>query len=303
MLKDSSRQQEYINDIIYRCKFFQDTQVWPLRNELDYNGWLGNFHKTEEKYLAAVILSFYIYYSKALILKLCADTLSCVCSLIRSQNSYSAHHDFFTFYYTFPTGKEKPFTKSGAVFMRMLTNKFGVSNDKIMDLKSISDKVLSSTIPLNIVILDDFIGSGKQCCDSFSSSLFSLAIKRNPIHNIILAPLICNKIGYDNIREAYPNIMIATAHLLGEEYNLFSKSCICWRGDDELYNAGTSLILEKSEELGIPSDGRREIDAKGYAEQGLAISFSHGTPDAVPGIFYFDKNGWNNLVSRPYTID
>lgn len=41
-------------------------------------------------------------------------------------------------------------------------------------------------------------------------------------------------------------------------------------------------------------------DEKGFNKQGLAIAFEHGTPDAIPALFYWETEDWTPLINKVY---
>ena len=54
--------------------------------------------------------------------------------------------------------------------------------------------------------------------------------------------------------------------------------------------------------LNIPfTNGGQVNDVKGYREQGLALAFEHGIPDACPPIFYWETGDWKPLMNRVYS--
>lgn len=61
------------------------------------------------------------------------------------------------------------------------------------------------------------------------------------------------------------------------------------------------LIERKSLDLGIPFTGGSDvIDVQGYKQQGLALAFAHGMPDACPPIFYWETSTWKPLMNKVY---
>ena len=120
-------------------------------------------------------------------------------------------------------------------------------------------------------------------------------------HRIFYAPLVMNEQGYRQIKTNCSGLNLETIHVLGDEYNLFSPKCLCWKNDPDLYTRGTEMILRKSREVGIPEDSlRNPLYLKGLQAQGLAIAFGHGIPDACPPFFYWDQNGWTPLIIKQY---
>ncbi len=71
-----------------------------------------------------------------------------------------------------------------------------------------------------------------------------------------------------------------------------------------LFNDGVELILRKSKELNIPSTCGLDVnDEKGFKEQGLALAFEHGAPDAIPAFFYWKYENWTPLIKKTYSCE
>lgn len=158
-----------------------------------------------------------------------------------------------------------------------------------------------------IIFVDDFVGSGSQCYKAWcinTGGLNKYTLKDISVrfkHKFVYAPLILNYQGYDLLNIYCSELYLSPAHIINEEYNLFNPNCICWRGNNNYFRDGVSLILRKSRLLGIPSeDGNHVNDEKGFGKQGLAIAFEHGAPDAIPAIFYWETDNWSPLIKKVY---
>ena len=120
-------------------------------------------------------------------------------------------------------------------------------------------------------------------------------------HRIIYAPLIVNGIGFSRIEKYCKNLHLEYIHFLGLEYNLFDKNCPCWEGDYELFHAFFKMMIRIANEQKIPiTNGEKDVDMQGFGEQGLALAFSHGIPDACPAFFYWETSTWKPLKKHHY---
>jgi hypothetical protein len=182
-----------------------------------------------------------------------------------------------------------------------------VPEDRIVNYQLLPNYLEQTTTPTPVIFVDDFVGSGAQVYKAWSvNSMFSSNSKtladicNSKGHCIVYAPLIVNGAGNSVINTHCPGLHLCATHILGPEYNLFNQECICWKGDIKLFNSGTELILNKSNGLGIPSTGGSHVnDERGYQNQGLAISFNHGAPDAILPLFYWKEN-WTPLIQKQY---
>ena len=208
--------------------------------------------------------------------------------------------------YSFIPGEVPGPADSGNLFARKLRDELHIPEMQIVNYSDLLDTLNIFKKPVPIVFVDDFVGSGQQVLKAWSKNQFSNGLTLKEIcekdnHCAVYAPLIVNTMGYDVIRDHCQGLNLSTNHVLGPEYNLFNQDCICWKNDSDLFKKGVELILRKSQMLGIPStNGYDERDEKGYGMQGLAISFEHGAPDAIPAFFYWTADNWTPLIIKPY---
>jgi hypothetical protein len=189
-----------------------------------------------------------------------------------------------------------------------LRNSLGIPEKQIVAYSNLYSILENSTTNFPVIFVDDFVGSGAQCDKAWNdnrggSRNYTLSeIASTFGHKFVYTPLVVNKMGYDRICNECADLTLIPNHILNDEYNLFKSECICWKGDDDLYNKGTQLIIEKSRDLGIPfTNGDKVVDVKGFGEQGLALAFDDdGVPDAIPAIFYWCADNWTPLIKKEY---
>ena len=291
-----------------RYKYYRETQLWPLADDLNYEQWLDNFAEGEEKDIARRILDFFIYIPDKLINQMLATVIGKCGYYFKRQRGAWTDNDFKTnCWYSFVPGEELKPTDSGYVFNRKLRDKLHIPEERIINYSELQEKLAISTNQ-NVILVDDFVGSGHQTLVAWTlrrykttnKSLQETAADNN--HCVVYSPLIVNQKGYETIINNCHGLGLVYIHLLNNQYCLFDKDCPCWGGDDSIYQKAIKLIEDKSVALKIPhTGGANPIDFKGYQEQGLAIAFEHGMPDACPPIFYWETANWKPLIKKVYS--
>ena len=291
--------------ILEKCNFFRSSQVWPVTTKIDYNGWLKNF-SDDEKELAAHILDYFVFFTDSMIDEL-LNAAVCQAGYVLQQKikGWDYKKLYTDCWYSYMPGTYRA-SESGHIFPRKLNKHLNISSEQIIDHHDLRLKVSSFTKPMVIIMVDDFVGSGEQCCDlwnfhregkpgTFPPTFGEICQQHQ--HTVVYAPLVANIEGYNRIKRTCKGLEIAPVHILGQEYNLFNSKCPCWRNNEILFHQGVDLIYRKSEELGISMDWHDEVSVRGFWGQGLALAFYDSVPDAIPAIFYWDKN-WKPLVHR-----
>lgn len=303
MNSDIDTESAFVEDLIDRFNSFRRLQILPLEIDFNYKGWLRNFSNSHDKYIAAKILSNFIYYSKYPTNKLLADAIGNAGHFLKKIKPEWRFSDYSKCIFASMPGERSNITDSGITFTKKLKSEIGIPEICIINGMQSACDLLRKGDKEAIIFVDDFIGSGKQCIDAFNPGtpgrdLYRMAENMNV--PIIYAPLVANNSGVIKINQKRQNIHLTPVHILGDEYNLFNPNCICWNKKEDLYNDAITLIQNKSRDLEIPDNGGEVFSAKGYCDQGLFIAFEHGTPDAVPGIFYYQSVHWTPLLRKSY---
>ena len=305
MLSDEEKEQ-FVSATLARGSFLRKINVWPS-SDIYYEEWLSNFESLDDRYIASKILNNFLYYSKPMVAKLLHDAVGSAISLI-VKKVCPTNVDFYKkeILYSYIPGETPSPTDSGLLFMRKLREDLHIPEKQTLmfdDLKMRLEAEGAKT-RLIIVLCDDFVGSGCQCEKALAKSplekckmtIIDYAQKFG--HVIAYAPLIANSLGVRNIKNQLPDLIFTPAHVLGDEYNLFSEKCICWEGDGDLYRAGVELIRRVSGKLGIKDTLNGVISVEGFGRQGLFIGFEHGIPDSDPAFFFYPDKGWKPLMRR-----
>ena len=293
---------EITKEVLEKCEYFQDTQFWPLVVASDVKQWLGNFHDEAEKEIAAHIVDFYIYLSEPMISHMLATVLGKCGSYFRILNSAWSDLDFINqCWYSYIPGEDRSDICSGSEFLRKLQTLFGIPNERLLIYSDFVKRMKENHCEY-FILVDDFIGSGHQVEEAWCKYPIGNPLKdicKSQYHKVVYAPLIVNEVGYNQVLSTCDGLHVEYIHKLPSEYSLFHQQCPCWHGNSELYAQGIDLIDRKSAALGIPkTNGMQTDDMKGYKEQGLAISFQHGMPDACLPIFTKETLDWKPLFKR-----
>lgn len=291
-----------------RSKFFQTVQAWPLDEDLNYEGWLKNFAEGEERRLACLILDFYNHYSSKIVIQMLRTSVSNSGYFFKSFFPDWDHTHFKTkCIYSFIPGETLNPTDSGHIFTRILRDELRVPENRIVNYMYLPQVLDQLATPTPIVFVDDFVGSGAQVRKAWLNNKFTYngktlsQICSDGKHCAVYAPLIVNKAGHEVITRDCNGLYLSATHILSDEYNIFHKDCICWKKDDTLFKKGTEMLIRKSLAIGIKATGGSSVkDLKGFGEQGLALSFHHGAPDAILPIFYWEDNNWTPLIKKAY---
>lgn len=301
----AARKLSYIEEVKERGSFFRQVQLWPLADTFDFEGWLGNFEGVDEKYIAAKMISSFMYFPSKMIDRMLYDVIGREASRIAfsEKNGKSDFYKTEICYSYFP-GEDGGAVDSGQLFLRKIRDKLHVPAKNVIDWGDLLHKCKSSTPYRNIIFCDDVIGSGKQCIKSLQkrraeldTSLYEFA--KTYHFSISIVPIVANALGVENVTRSLPGIHVNPLHTLGPEYDLFNSCGLCWNGDMDLYKCAMELIQSKSEKLGIRDDGD-VVSMRGYENQGWSLAFDHGIPDAVPAIFFYSEKGWTPLMWRTY---
>lgn len=299
--------ETFVNSTLERFRFFRQIQILPVAGVFDFEGWMENFSGMEERYIAAKILSGFMYYERGMVNRLLYDAIGNVIADIRKiRKSNGCNFYLKEVIYSFIPGETPSVTDSGYLFTRKLRDDLGVPPKHIVEFAEVISTLKNTPDNgLNLVFCDDFVGSGCQCRKALNGknytelggqTIYGYALAHGQV--LAYAPLIANMIGYSSIKVSMPDLILRPVHVLGDEYNLFNPQCFCWNYDSGLFNAGVDLITEKCRDIGIP-DNNSAVSMKGFRGQGLMIGFEHGIPDSDSAIF-FCKDRWNPLMERYY---
>lgn len=290
-------------DLFSKLNFFQEIQMLPKAADFNYEGWLDNFDSNERS-IAERILDFFVYIPEDITNQLFRTVIGKAGYYFRTVDSDWDEQNFHNkCWYSYVPGENGNVTDSGVTFVKKVKDVIGIDENQILSFSELFMTLYNATTPQNVILTDDFVGTGAQCDHAWNlkpftnvdKSLKDIVIEGG--HKVIYVPLIVNNVGKKRIEGTCSGLHLDYAYELGPEWNLFSEKCPCWDGKEELYKAGTELIRKKSLSLGITEE-KGQVSIRGFGAQGLALAFSHCIPDACPAIFFVKKNGWVPLKVR-----
>ena len=211
---------------IGRYQYFRETHLWPLAESLNYEQWLANFSNGTEKEIALRILDFFTYIPDCMVNQMLATVIGkCGYYFKRYRGSWDDNDFKKNCLYSFIPGEDLKPTDSGYLFNRKLRDILHIPERQIIAYTALQ-KSMAQKQNLNIILVDDFVGSGQQTCvawnmqkdETTQQTLQELALKNN--HKIVYAPLIVNHIGQEKIQKDCHGLDLTFIHRLNQSYSL-----------------------------------------------------------------------------------
>ena len=285
--------------------FLRRATVWPGRQRLDPEAWLGNFTPGERAF-ALNMLNVFLYYNNSMIDALFQGTVHQLSSIVTA--SASTFHEaklqwssfLSTLIITMVEGDPPNPTDSGHIFARRSRTVLGINQDQIMTPESALALSLSNS-KYTVLMVDDFIGSGKQLIETWNREYIltpttraSFATAATIGRRVLYAPIIATRYGLAEINGTCRSLTTITSHILDESYSLTSPSSILW--PDPMKRDVHDFLKEASQRAGIIK--ALGSDWTGFHGLALAIAFAHGVPDATMPLYWWEQNGWIPLVPK-----
>lgn len=296
--------------LVEKCSDFASFQIWPLRARMDPRGWLSNFSDDDQP-LARHLLNAFTYFSEDITRQLSITALRGISALPdwRANNSgdiFAGWSEFVRrFRLTHVTGETPNPTDSGHLFTRIARDFAGIAEGQIAGPQETLRRILLHGDNTPVVFVDDFGGSGNQfyetwvrrynidgTCISFAD-VAANARHHGRVFEAYYSVAICTAYGVENIERDCPGVRVSAGNILDERYSIFHADSLVW--PLSLLNEGQAWVHRVSTDLGFVDDDG-EWGTKGFHGLGLALGFSHKTPDATIPIFRYDRNGWKPLV-------
>jgi hypothetical protein len=279
-----------------KVTFLQTAHVWPLTTRLNADGWLGNF-KEKEKKLGLNLLNSFIYLNEDVVNQLLRASIQKLSPHARRNGiEWSSFIDDSLFTYV-PAEEAGP-VNSGNVMLRRCRDILGIKSTQLQNPRSALDQSLTAN--RNLIYVDDFIGTGKQFIEHWkklqtSDGRLAWHLCRDGRLKASYCVLVSTDEGRDAILSECPGVNIVSSHFIDDNYKLAGPRSNFWQPNikDEMIKG----IREVSARAGI-LEGRPPDEWMGFGRLGLALSFSHGTPDCTLPIFTHrsDRPRWIPLV-------
>jgi hypothetical protein len=290
--------------VLQKTSFFVDTQLWPSRQILDPLGWLSNFDDDERPY-AVHLLNVFMFFSesmcdamlRATVQSLSADLAARAVSLAEAESRW---REFLsTVVVSYVHGERPNASDSGHLFARKARQVLGIAEHQILEPAEAISVLLSRRNGV-LLLVDDFVGSGRQMLSTWNRSYASRDGKKGNLRTlaergtrIVYVPLIATSYGLSELRATCLGLEVRAAHELDPRYSLTHPTSILW--PDSLRSRGINFILTASTRAGILDVGAHW---QGFHDLALGVGFWHGVPDATLPLFLWDRNDWKPLLRR-----
>ena len=302
---DSIDKQEYIDNSKVFFDFLMHTRQWSNISQVEYKKWLSNFDGIPDgAYIACRLLNHLIYYSEKDTIKLIVESIDNIFSqeivlplqLSKGFSSLPSENEF-EIAEAIKRTLIVPLTlfsdpgDSGPHIMRLIHNHYKPR------MQSCFSHLINATMNVNydrLIIVDDFVGSGKQFSEFWTESeikggqLLRNWCAENGIKAYYLA-----LIGYEDtlhtLRSTFTDISIIFSEALTGYHRVFSDNSFCWSDKDE-QNQVRQILEEELEKYGIKLLGFDGLD--------FAVATNDTIPDWSLPLFHKNINGWRMLVER-----
>lgn len=132
-----------------------------------------------------------------------------------------------------------------------------------------------------LVFVDDFVGTGKQVCDTWHETINELVIG---IGRVFLLVVAATKEAVKKVKDE-TDMRLIPSHTLGPSDNLFSPQCKHFSEDEK------ASILEYNKLVD-------EKNPHGFGKCGLVVVFQHRCPNNTIPILHAATEGWSGLFPR-----
>jgi hypothetical protein len=302
----------YALDKVY---FYIESGFWSKPSRIELENWFSNFNSIKEKYCALKLLDRFVYYSEDDIFRLIRYGINEKIFKryvldFEKKSDFSQPNEkildikksFLESAYFVPLNTGN-LSQSSLVMARHLTISIGISQDKILDTNNLETEILKSC--KNLIILDDFVGSGKQISDFWSFTkarldgreiMFNELKTKFPEIEIEYFCLVCTSEGYDNFKLDFDigkrsDLKLTYSELLGNKFKIFGEDSIYFNSNEIEYCK--DILQNVCENKGL--------DFLGYQSLDYAISFHHSIPDCSLPLFFMNTSNWNYLFRNKKT--
>ncbi len=287
--------------------YFVKVGVWSQQVvKLDPKNWIRNFSE-EEKPIALRLLDGFTFFSERMVHQLLWSNFEQLSKIViknkfdlsRAKEEWKEFID--SVYIVRVTGENPNDSDSGYLFARYARDIVGLREEQIIDPSYVS-YILHNVEGANIILVDDFSGSGNQFVESWNRSyrdqpsLKEIAESCSDEHKFFFCPVICTEKSKKRIEEDCPQVTIVTAHYFGDIHSPLNSNSFIWR--DDMKSEGPEFIKSASDRAGIYDLNGSVGCQTGFHRLGLALSFAHSWPDATLPLFYFNENGWKPLLKK-----
>ena len=282
--------------LIGKCEYFSSIGIWPRKDVLDPEGWLGNFLPEEVDH-ALYLLNAFTYFAPNLVDQIFSTSIRTIGRLMTKEQWTEFLSSVIV---TLVTGEEPNVTDSGHVFVRKARS-LGIPEERIMSPEQAFNQI-QGDFNGAVVFVDDFVGSGNQFietwCRTFRTPYESFrALAPTSQTKFYYCPAFCTQLGLERINCACPEVAVNPGVFIPYNYGALAPDSIVW--PSHLRSTAEEFLRSASARAGIPDTGGTEPEYwRGFASLGLTIAFEDSVPDATLPIMYWDDDGWRPLMRR-----
>ena len=251
-------------------------------SQLDILKWLGNFEKHETELAIDIIKNLTIYTSFE-IEEILNQTFNSFIKKIEKNEILIIH----------PIGK---FGKSGTMitYFFQKTNFYKLHKNKIILLPVIENIEIKQGITYNLILIDDFVGTGQSVEDFFVEKINPITENFNSIFFVGIAGM---KDGIRKINKYFSRVLIPNSNIFEKVFSSES-SYFGYRKHINYrllaYKYGSVLTSP----IKLKNGNDKFIHALGYNNAQALVSFSYGSPNNTLPIIWSNKDNWIPLLPR-----
>jgi hypothetical protein len=291
--------------VLQKVEFFIDLHLWPERQILNPYGWLGNFTSAERP-LAVHILNIFLFFNEILsdallrsvVQSISVDLAARATSLAEAKAMWRSF--LSTLIVSYVHGERPQATDSGHLFARKARQILDIPDAQILEPADAIAALLEKSEG-TLLLLDDFVGSGRQMEASWTRVYAAADGKRGSMRmlnengiRVIYTPLVSTAYGLGELRRSCPGLEVRPAHELDARYSLTHPDSILW--PEALKTEGRDFLHTASARAGIVANAK--YGWEGFHNLALALGFWHSVPDATLPLFYWEEQSWVPLIRR-----
>jgi hypothetical protein len=244
--------------------------------------WLNNFEKNEIK-LAIDLLSKLTVYTSYEIEESLNTNFIKLYPKIENNEIVIIH----------PIGE---FGKSGSLISYFVqkTNFFQKNRKKIILTSSINNSLLEAGKVYDIVLIDDFIGTGKTIIDYYNNSIKDFRGSVREIHLNCVAGI---DFGVSKVKPLFDRVSVEKSHIFKKAFS-GSSSYFGYRKFYDHRALSYKYGEKLSRKVRLKNGTLKSSHALGFNNSQGLVAFSYGSPNNSLPIFWANKDGWKPLIPR-----
>jgi hypothetical protein len=294
-------------EILETRRYYSGLGLWPaIPGGINPEGWLSNFRADFDQQIAIELLDSFVHFSSGQTKRLITSAfhaLSYQVERMRGVPPYSGsgwREYLANVQVSYPQEDERDPAGSGRIFLRQARANLLPSEEQLHDPDDLLTKLAHSSVPSDIILIDDFAGSGDQFLKAMrrevqinatEATSYAELINERKLGTCYYLPAVATSQAIERIQGEIPFIEVRPAHVLPDRYSASHAKTLLV--PDQLRDGLDGFLRRHARKAGYSEAGRY-----GHRGSGLAISFDHGVPDNTLPLFTADASGWVPLRKR-----